>query len=178
LAGPSWQRRKELFQGALTRAPELRGAFLDEACGGDGELRGEVDRLLAAHDAAGAFLSSPIGLDPYGAEEAGSPDARPERIGPYLILDTIARGGMGKHISQPERKGYMRECMPVDIRRVPGVSPAAHMEIRAMQERRRTPGHSICCVVPAGSSHTRIPKSSPSEVISPTPGTLSKASFI
>ena len=73
----------------------MRGAFLDEACGGDGELRREVDRLLAAHDAAGEFLSTSIGLDSDGAEEAGALEAGPQRIGPYQILDTIAHGGMG-----------------------------------------------------------------------------------
>ncbi|HEY7511247.1 MAG TPA: serine/threonine protein kinase, partial [Vicinamibacteria bacterium] len=84
-----------MFQAALTCAPELRGAFLDEACGGDGELRREVHRLLAAHDAAGGFLSTSIGLDTGAAEEAGALEAGPQRIGPYQILDTIAHGGMG-----------------------------------------------------------------------------------
>jgi hypothetical protein len=53
VASSDWQRSKEVFQAALTRAPELRVTFLDEACGGDGELRREVHRLLTAHDAAG-----------------------------------------------------------------------------------------------------------------------------
>jgi tetratricopeptide (TPR) repeat protein/tRNA A-37 threonylcarbamoyl transferase component Bud32 len=95
VASSGWQRSKEVFQAALTCAPELRGAFLDEACGGDGELRREVHRLLAAHDAAGGFLSTSIGLDSDGAEEAGALEAVPQRIGPYRILDTIAHGGMG-----------------------------------------------------------------------------------
>jgi non-specific serine/threonine protein kinase/serine/threonine-protein kinase len=96
VAGLGWQRPKEVFLAALARPPELRSAFLDEACGGDDELRREVDSLLAAHDAAGSFLSNPIGLDTDGAEEAGPPEeSGPERIGPYRILDTIAHGGMG-----------------------------------------------------------------------------------
>ena len=95
MASSDWQRSKEVFQAALACAPELRGAFLDEACGGDGEMRREVHRLLAAHDAAGGFLSTSIGLDSDGAEEAGALEAGPERIGPYQILDTIAHGGMG-----------------------------------------------------------------------------------
>jgi eukaryotic-like serine/threonine-protein kinase len=90
VSSPSWERQKELFQGALARAPESRSAFLDEACGGDEELRREIDDLLAAHDEAGGFLSRPVGLD---GDEAGAPV--PQRIGPYQILDTIAHGGMG-----------------------------------------------------------------------------------
>jgi serine/threonine protein kinase len=79
----------------LARRAGSRGAFLDEACGGDHELRRDVDSLLAAYHEAGGFLSSPIGLDTEGAEEAGAPDDVPQRIGPYQILDTIAHGGMG-----------------------------------------------------------------------------------
>jgi non-specific serine/threonine protein kinase/serine/threonine-protein kinase len=95
VATPDWQRAKEVFGAALTLASEERAAFLDEACGGDGELRREVDQLLAAHDAAGGFLSSSIGLDRDGDAEADALEPGPQRIGPYQILDTIAHGGMG-----------------------------------------------------------------------------------
>ena len=95
MASSGWQRSKEVFQAVLMCAPELREAFLDEACGGDGELRRDVHRLLAAHDAAGGFLSTPIGLESDSAEEEGALEAGPQRIGPYQVLDTIAHGGMG-----------------------------------------------------------------------------------
>jgi eukaryotic-like serine/threonine-protein kinase len=95
VAGPDWQRAKEVFAAALTRAPHRRAAYLDQACGADADLRREVDSLLAAHEAASGFLSQPAGLDTDGGEEAGGPEAGPQRIGPYQILDTIAHGGMG-----------------------------------------------------------------------------------
>ena len=57
MASPGWQRAKEVFGAALERGPASRGAFLDEACAGDAELRREVDKLLSAHEAAGGFLS-------------------------------------------------------------------------------------------------------------------------
>jgi non-specific serine/threonine protein kinase/serine/threonine-protein kinase len=95
VAAAGWQRPKEVFLAALARPAEQRGAFLDEACGGDDELRRDVDSLLAAHDEAGGFLSTPIGLDTDGGVEAGTPGTPPERVGPYRILDTIAHGGMG-----------------------------------------------------------------------------------
>ena len=45
-----WQRLEAIFQSALDCAPRNRAAWLDTACGGDLELRGEVDALLAAHE--------------------------------------------------------------------------------------------------------------------------------
>ena len=45
-----YARAKEIFFDACDLAPERRGAFLDEACGGDAELRADVESLLANHD--------------------------------------------------------------------------------------------------------------------------------
>ena len=42
-----WQRAKALFQAALERPESQRHAFLNEACGGDAELRTEVESLLS-----------------------------------------------------------------------------------------------------------------------------------
>ena len=39
-----WRQIETVCQQALTRAPEARAAFLDEACAGDAELRREVGR--------------------------------------------------------------------------------------------------------------------------------------
>jgi hypothetical protein len=53
---------RALFCGALEQpTPAERSRYLDEHCGGDGELRARVEALLAAHDAAGQFLG---GLPP------------------------------------------------------------------------------------------------------------------
>jgi eukaryotic-like serine/threonine-protein kinase len=98
MASPSWNRQKELFSAALARAPEQRAGFLEEACGGDADLRREIEGLLVAHDHAGDFLSRPVQLDADTDGEPGgpgTPDAVPLRIGPYQVLDTIAHGGMG-----------------------------------------------------------------------------------
>jgi serine/threonine protein kinase len=122
-----------VFLAALTRASELRGAFLDEACGGDDELRREVDGLLAAHEAAGGFLSSPIGLDTDGAEEAGAPDAGPQRIGPYQVLDTIAQGGMGTVYRAVRDDDAFRKTVALKL--VRGGRHSDYFEQRFRQER-------------------------------------------
>ncbi len=133
MASPGWRRSKEVFLAALTRVPELRGVFLNEACGGDDELRREVDRLLAAHDAAGGFLSSPIGLDPHGAEEAGGHDSGPQRIGPYRILDTIAHGGMGTVYKAVRDDDAFRKTVALKL--VRGGRHSDYFERRFRQER-------------------------------------------
>ena len=133
MAGPGWQNQKDVFLAALARPPELRGAFLDAACGGDDELRRNVDSLLAAYDAAGSFLSSPIGLDTEGAEDAGAPDAVPQRIGPYRILDTIAHGGMGTVYRAVRDDDAFRKTVALKL--VRGGRHSDYFERRFRQER-------------------------------------------
>jgi serine/threonine protein kinase len=121
-----------VFQAARTRAPELRGAFLDEACGGDGALRREVDRLLAAHDAAGGFLSSSIGLESDG-EEAGALETVPQRIGPYQILETIAHEGMGTVYRSVRDDDAFRKTVALKL--VRGGRQSDYFQRRFRQER-------------------------------------------
>ncbi len=54
-----WQQIDKLLEQALEQEPVSRNVFLDSACGGDDELRREVETLLAAHDQGGGLLSSP-----------------------------------------------------------------------------------------------------------------------
>ena len=54
-----WPRVKEIFYAALARAPDQRSAFLRDRCGEDDALRGDVESLLEAHEAAGGFAESP-----------------------------------------------------------------------------------------------------------------------
>jgi eukaryotic-like serine/threonine-protein kinase len=87
---PDWPRVKQIFQDALERPRDLRGAFVSEACGLDQDLRREVESLLAAQDEAGHFLDASPAAD---TEEPARLTGR--RIGPYRLLDEIGRGGMG-----------------------------------------------------------------------------------
>src|SRR4029077_10434159 len=108
-----WAKVKELFHGAVERAPEERAAYLSEACGGDSQLRAEVDRLLSAHERAGSFIeSSPapartplvmtaraIGNSGETSELTCPPSMRlqpGERIGRYEIIAPLGAGGMGE----------------------------------------------------------------------------------
>src|SRR5438270_12406898 len=75
-------------------APDEPAAFLDQACGGNDELRRSVELLLRAHDKAGGFLAdspAPVGVtvDQPITECPGTV------IGPYKLLEPIGEGGMG-----------------------------------------------------------------------------------
>ena len=54
-----WERVQEIFTAALGRVPAERVVFLDEACRGDGDMRREVESLLASDADASSSSSSP-----------------------------------------------------------------------------------------------------------------------
>jgi eukaryotic-like serine/threonine-protein kinase len=89
----TWQRVREIFEGAVAIPPERRPSFVAAACGSDVRLREQVDRLLASHDRANTFLEQPaITL----AEEQAGIDLAGRRIGPYLVQSRLGAGGMGE----------------------------------------------------------------------------------
>ena len=93
-----WEAVKALFEAALEEDSARRSAFLRERCG-DASLRAEVERLLAEHEQAGSFLSTPLlGKAPLEGEVA-SPILRLSEgellAARFRIVRFIARGGMG-----------------------------------------------------------------------------------
>jgi serine/threonine protein kinase len=57
-AANNWETVKEFFEAALQQERERRSSFLQERCH-DAGVRAEVERLLAEHEQAGSFLSTP-----------------------------------------------------------------------------------------------------------------------
>jgi serine/threonine protein kinase/pimeloyl-ACP methyl ester carboxylesterase len=89
-----WRRVKVLFHSALEQEPEKRQAFLDHACGGNIDLRQQVERLLTREQEAGSFLETP-------AAHGFIPDPRAvtlvgRQFGPYRIASQLGAGGMGE----------------------------------------------------------------------------------
>jgi tetratricopeptide (TPR) repeat protein len=97
-----WIRIKGIVAEAIELPPESRAAWVEQACGGDPVLRGEVEALLRAHDQAGAFLEAPALASPGAArrvvettDSSAGDRPLPDRFGAYRVLRELGRGGMG-----------------------------------------------------------------------------------
>lgn len=92
-----WRRINQLFLEALERHPDQRGAFLNEACREDPEVRPDVDQLLA-HDADASGFLEPVGtpLDASaGSLQLPSSDTNRLDIEGYQIIRELSHGGQG-----------------------------------------------------------------------------------
>ena len=90
-----WQKIESVFAEALERDPTQRSSFLDEACGGDAELRDEVDRLLQRDETAELFEFHGPDLRQALANTPTRRRLEGQRLGAYEIQREIGCGGMG-----------------------------------------------------------------------------------
>ncbi len=93
-----WKRIETILDKALEMRSDERTAFLENACGGDHELRREVERLLSADAKGSEFLPTERFAGRLATNRPGLPDLEAregERIGPYRLLQRIGEGGMG-----------------------------------------------------------------------------------
>jgi serine/threonine protein kinase/Tfp pilus assembly protein PilF len=120
-----WRKIDQLLSAALEREGAQRASFLSQACEGDEQLRAEVQRLIAAHQASSDFLEPPSGATDAAEDLAlrqelqsllrSNQEAKSllastvlkgtlsheheslvgHRIGSYKLLRQIGHGGMG-----------------------------------------------------------------------------------
>jgi eukaryotic-like serine/threonine-protein kinase len=92
-----YQKAGYLYHAVLEIEPEARSAFLEGACGGDEELRREVESLLAAHDKVGNYFVAPaVEVAAKLLAERQNPSLMGQSFSHYQMLSLIGAGGMGE----------------------------------------------------------------------------------
>ncbi len=117
----------EIFAQAIDESSsDRREAFLKDACGADDDLRGRVDALLRAHEAASGFLQGAGGADSEATTDRER-DVPPAilitepgdatlgtMIGPYKLREKIGEGGMGVvYVAEQEKPVRRRVALKI-----------------------------------------------------------------
>jgi hypothetical protein len=90
-----WKEIDEIFAAALERDSAERPAFLAQACGGDEQLRVEVESLIA-HVLPESIAGLPVGEEVTRLLANESRELELTSIGPYQVVKLLGTGGMGK----------------------------------------------------------------------------------
>lgn len=134
------KRLMELFEQACRLDASARPGFLDEHCGGDAELRRDLERMFA-HDAATQPLFRSQALVGEIAQAAGAlaggvaaapvASEMPSEIGPYRILGCIGQGGMGTVYEAEQQSPRRTVALKVIRPELVSLSLAQRFEIEA-----------------------------------------------
>ena len=126
-----WQEVDALFEAVLDQEPQDRSAFLDQACGNDGDLRQAVEALLRASEESKSFLETPLDeraghlwhdfVDELSHKEPVASLAG-QRVGAYRLVEEAGRGGMGVVYRAERAEGPFDQQVAVKL--LPGTGNA------------------------------------------------------
>lgn len=104
------ERVETIFANVLKQPPEARASYLAAVCATDTDLHREVASLLAAHEEAEGFLSTP----------AIAPAEAPplERVGPYRVIEELGHGGMGTVFLAERADGQYEQQVAIKVVRI------------------------------------------------------------
>jgi serine/threonine protein kinase len=105
MSAATWSKVKELLDACLDLEPAQWTEYLDKACGGDVELRNEVDSLLASHEQAGDFIAHPVLRESFVGL----------RLGHWKIVADIGEGGMSRVCLAERDDGQFQQRAAVKI---------------------------------------------------------------
>ncbi len=92
-----WEKIEQIYQEALSLAPDERAAFIQAATGGDEELRREIESLLSFEPKAEKFLAgNALHSTAKGLVKEQIRSLVGQQIGAYKILSLLGAGGMGE----------------------------------------------------------------------------------
>lgn len=90
---------EEIYRAVLGEAPENRAQFIIDSCGGDDQLRSDIESLLSYDELNAQFLdSSPDSLiaEAFAAGDEDKSEPMKREISHYRIERLLGEGGMGK----------------------------------------------------------------------------------
>src|SRR5688572_4830746 len=91
-----WSAIERIFHAALEQPAEDRAGFVAAACGGDAEMRREVQSLLDQASLPGFMEQPALHVAAGLVSQAGIAPLSGQRIGVYHIAALLGRGGMGE----------------------------------------------------------------------------------
>jgi non-specific serine/threonine protein kinase/serine/threonine-protein kinase len=112
--------------------PSDRAAALDRLCGGDPDLRREVEELLAHDEKSASFLEPPTDEQRL-RDVVRTVEAMPETIGPYRMVRKVGEGGFGIVYEARQREPIDRRVALKVVK--PGMDSAGVLRRFAMERR-------------------------------------------
>jgi WD40 repeat protein/serine/threonine protein kinase len=127
-----WKLVDQILDELLDSPPAQRAAILTERCGGDADLRLEVETLLDSTEKAADFMEvSAIDTVSQSLDLEATESLIGKRVGKYRLLKLIGSGGMGKVFLASRTDKEFRKTVAVKL-----VNPIWNDEARAQTFRR------------------------------------------